>query len=116
MTKSERSQLIRRVIATQKNIQKLFSRLPKFTVSSTDKKLYEVLLYYYDLDTNWFQNALKLQIRDLEKIRNASKVGQSLLLEKKVTRPGTKPVRRKATVKKSGVLPNKLKTKLKNKR
>lgn len=31
-------------------------------------------------------------------------------------RPGTKPVRRKATVQKSGVLPTRLKTKLKNKR
>ena len=73
------------------------------------------VLNNYAYEVSDLINYLKGYLSEFKYAKIKYSENQFGLAEKRPTRPGTKPVR-KATAKKSGVLPTRLKTKLKNKK
>ena len=105
--------------AWQKQIKPYFKKFERLNTTAKywNTKGHLAVLKSYSYEIQDLTNYLKSYLSEYKNALNNYADNQFGLAEKETkARQGTKPVRRKATVKKSGVLPTRLKTKLKNKR
>ena len=108
---------LQHIKAWQKQIKPYFKKFERLNTTAKywNTKGHMAVLNSHAYDVEDLIKHLQGYLKEYKYLKSTYSENQFGLAEKNPTRPGTKPVRRKTTVKKSGVLPTRLKNKLKRK-